>query len=52
MGLTELWDDVKKHFKNITVKIFEKSAHCPMYEEAELFDNELMKWISHIENDE
>jgi len=51
-GPNELWDDVKKYFKNITVKIFEKSSHCPMYEEAELFDNELIKWISQIENGE
>jgi len=49
-GPTELWDDVKDHFKNITIKIFEKSAHCPMYEEAELFDKELLNWVSGIDN--
>jgi len=49
-GPTELWDDIKEHFKNITIKVFEKSAHCPMYEEAELFDAELLNWVSDINN--
>lgn len=44
-GPTELWDDIKKHFKNITIRVFQESAHCPQYEEAELFNNELLNWI-------
>lgn len=45
-GPTELWDDIKEHFKNITIKVFEKSAHCPMYEEPGLFDETLLNWLS------
>jgi len=45
-GPTELWDDIKNNFKDITIRVFEKSAHCPMYEEAELFDKALLSWLS------
>jgi proline iminopeptidase len=38
------WDPLRPKFKNLTVRIFEKSAHSPQYEEAELFDAELLKW--------
>ena len=39
------WDPLRPKFKNLTVRIFEKSAHSPQYEEAELFDAELLKWL-------
>ena len=39
------WDPFRPKFKNLTVRIFEKSAHSPQYEEAELFDAELLKWL-------
>lgn len=39
------WDPLRSKFKNLTVRIFEKSAHSPQYEEAELFDAELLKWL-------
>ncbi|MBM3197612.1 MAG: alpha/beta hydrolase [Chlamydiae bacterium] len=39
------WDPLCSKFKNLTVRIFEKSAHSPQYEEAELFDAELLKWM-------
>lgn len=39
------WDPLRPKFKNLTVRIFEKSAHSPQYEEADLFDEELLKWI-------
>ena len=39
------WDLLRPKFKNLTVRIFEKSAHSPQYEEAELFDAELLKWV-------
>ncbi len=39
------WDSLRPKFKNLTVRIFEKSAHSPQYEEAELFDAELLKWL-------
>lgn len=39
------WDPFRCLFKNLTVKIFEKSAHSPQYEESNLFDAELLSWI-------
>lgn len=39
------WDPLRPKFKKLTVRIFEKSAHSPQYEEAELFDAELLKWL-------
>ncbi len=41
------WDPVIPHFKNITVKIFEHSGHSPQYEEQELFDQALIKFLEH-----
>lgn len=40
------WDHLRPKFKNLTIRIFEKSAHSPQYEEAELFDAELLKWLA------
>jgi len=45
-GPPELWNDRKKCFNDITIKIFEKSSHCPQFEEADIFDKELLKWVS------
>lgn len=42
------WDPLRPKFKNLTVRIFEKSAHSPQYEEAELFDEELLKWVGEM----
>jgi proline iminopeptidase len=39
------WDPLRPKFKNLTIRIFEKSAHSPQYEEVELFDAELLKWL-------
>lgn len=39
------WDSLRPKFKNVTVRIFEKSAHSPQFEESELFDRELLKWL-------
>lgn len=39
------WDDVKPKFKNLTIRIFEKSAHTPQFEEPKLFDRELLRWM-------
>jgi proline iminopeptidase len=43
-----LWDDIKKQFKDITIKIFERSAHSPQLEEAKLFDNYFLNWIRSV----
>lgn len=39
------WDPLRSNFKNLTMRIFEKSAHSPQYEEPELFNTELMTWL-------
>lgn len=39
------WDFLRPKFKNLTVRIFEKSAHSPQREEPELFDAELIQWL-------
>ncbi len=47
-GPTFLWDRVKKHFKNITINIFEHSAHSPQQEEAPRFTEALLRWYNAI----
>lgn len=39
------WDAVRPKFKNLTVRVFERSGHTPQYEEATLFDAELLAWL-------
>ena len=39
------WDPIRTQFKDLTVKVFEKSSHSPYYEQPELFDEELLRWI-------
>jgi hypothetical protein len=36
-------------FKNITIHVFEKSAHNPQQEEASHFDQVLQLWFASIE---
>lgn len=40
-----LWEAIRPHFKDITIRVFEKSGHTPQYEEPELFDQELLQWL-------
>jgi proline iminopeptidase len=40
------WDPLRPKFKNLTIRIFEKSAHSPQYEEPDLFNAELMEWLT------
>ncbi|HLO84132.1 MAG TPA: alpha/beta hydrolase [Nostocaceae cyanobacterium] len=40
-----LWEPVREKFSNLTIRIFEKSGHAPQFEEPELFDQELIKWL-------
>lgn len=44
------WDDVKLKFKDLTMRIFERSGHYPQFEEPELFDYELLAWMSQHAN--
>ena len=41
-----LWESVVSELGNFSNNIFEKSGHFPMYEEQELFDSKLLKWIA------
>lgn len=41
-----LWESIRHHFTNLTIRIFEKSGHTPQYEEPELFDQELLRWLN------
>jgi proline iminopeptidase len=40
-----LWETIRSHFKDLTVRVFEESGHTPQYEEATLFDEELLHWL-------
>jgi proline iminopeptidase len=40
-----LWETIRSHFKDITIRVFEKSAHTPQLEEASLFDQKLLQWF-------
>lgn len=40
------WDPIRPMFRDLTVRVFEESGHTPQYEEAELFDSELLAWMS------
>lgn len=39
------WDRLRPHFRDLTVRVFERSGHTPQYEEPELFDAELLRWL-------
>lgn len=40
------WEPLRPLFKDLTVRIFERSGHTPQYEEAAVFDEELVRWIN------
>ncbi len=40
------WDPIRPKFRNLTVRVFERSGHTPPFEEPELFDAELIKWMT------
>jgi len=40
------WNAIRQKFKNLTIRLFEKSSHTPQYEESEIFDKELLEWIA------
>jgi proline iminopeptidase len=39
------WDPFRSFFKDLTIRIFEKSGHTPQFEESALFNRELLSWI-------
>ncbi len=40
------WEPYRSSFKDLTVRVFEKSGHTPQLEESALFDAELLSWLS------
>lgn len=40
-----LWEPLRSTFKDLTIRVFEKSGHTPQLEQAELFDHELLNWL-------
>ena len=40
------WDAYRSRFKDLTVRVFEKSGHTPQLEESALFDAELLQWLA------
>ncbi len=42
----DTWEPYRSEFKNLTVRVFEKSGHTPPYEQPKLFDAELLQWLS------
>lgn len=39
------WNPLRSKFKDLTIRLFEKSSHTPQFEEPEAFDKELTKWL-------
>jgi proline iminopeptidase len=39
------WDRVRPKFRDLTVRVFERSGHTPQHDEAALFDAELLGWL-------
>lgn len=39
------WDLLRSRFKDLTIRVFERSGHTPQFEEATLFDEELLRWM-------
>ncbi|MXQ13693.1 alpha/beta fold hydrolase [Microvirga makkahensis] len=40
------WDAYRGCFRDLTVRVFEKSGHTPQLEESALFDAELLRWLA------
>jgi len=41
------WYSIRSKFKNLTISLFELSSHAPQFEEADLFDKNLIEWLKH-----
>jgi proline iminopeptidase len=39
------WDSIAPMFRDLTLRIYEKSGHTPPYEESALFDENLLDWM-------
>ncbi|MEN2976520.1 alpha/beta hydrolase (plasmid) [Tistrella bauzanensis] len=40
-----LWEVVRDRFADLTIRVFEHSAHAPFFEEPDQFDVELVGWL-------
>lgn len=40
------WDPYRPSFRDLTVRVFDRSAHTPQLEEPALFDRELLDWLA------
>jgi len=40
------WDSVRPLFRDLTLKVYEESGHTPPYEQANLFDADLLSWLT------
>lgn len=40
-----LWERYREYCSDLTIRVFEESAHTPQLEESENFDNELIDWL-------
>lgn len=40
------WAPYRKSFRDLTVRVFDRSGHTPQLEESSLFDAELLAWIA------
>lgn len=45
IGPPSAWDPMRPKFRDLTIRVFERSGHTPQLEEAELFDSELVDWL-------
>lgn len=39
------WNSIRPMFRDLVVRVFEKSGHTPQYEQPILFDEELLQWM-------
>jgi len=42
----EAWDDVIQRLANVHVKLYDRSAHQPPYEQPEEFSADLVEWAA------
>jgi len=45
------WNRIKSKFNDLTIRVFDESGHTPQYEQAELFDSELLNWMKDSASD-
>ncbi len=43
------WEPIQPLFRDLTLHIYERSGHNPPYEEAALFDRNLLEWMAQYE---